>query len=413
MAVKIPFKQKHPAVIEPVSAAVKTKGQRVQSVDLIRGLAIVLMALDHVRDYFHYDSFYYSPTDLAQTSVPVFFTRFITNFCAPVFCLLAGTSAFFVGQRISKSSLSVWLLKRGLVLVLLEFTVVNFGWYFRFNTHFTDMSVIWCLGMSMIFLAGLIHLPKRICIAVALTMAFGHNLLDTYQPEPRDFLSILWSIFHIDNAVRIGSFTIFIVYPLLPWIGIITLGYFLGQVYLPNFEEKKRKRFLFIAGLTLIGLFCIFRISNIYGDLHPLKIQNSNVFTILSVLNVTKYPPSFSFICITIGPTLLFLAAVEHVKSRFTEALVTFGQVPMFFYIFHLYFIHALAVIAAVLTGYDYSDMLLTSWVATSSDLKGYGFNLPIVYLVWLGIIIATYPDCKWYRNYKRLGKQRWWFSYI
>lgn len=390
----------------------KPSDRRIQSIDLLKGLVIILMALDHVRDYFHYDSFFYSPTDLAQTSIPVFFTRFITHFCAPIFCLLAGTSAFFVGQRRSRTSLSIWLLERGFVLVLLQFTIINFGWYFKFNLHFLDLSVIWSLGMSMIFLAGLVHLPRTLSITVALIIVFGHNLLDTYQPEATGFLNGLWTIFHLGDDIQIGGFTIYIIYPLLPWIGIMTLGYYLGQIYLSGYDEKKRKFFLLLTGMTLIGLFFVFRISNVYGDLHRWEVQESRVFTVLSIFNVTKYPPSLSFICITIGPALLFLAT-EHVRNWFTEVLVTFGQVPMFFYIFHIYFIHALAIVAAVLTGYNYSDMLLTSWIAYSTQLKGYGFSLPIVYLVWLGIIFATYPVCKWYRDYKVVNKQKRWLSYI
>lgn len=391
----------------------QTSNKRIQSIDLLKGLVMILMALDHVRDYFHHDSFYYSPTDLTQTSIPLFFTRFITHLCAPVFCLLAGTSAFFVGQRRSRSSLSVWLLKRGFALVLFEFTIVKFGWYFNMDYRFVDLSVIWCLGISMIFLAGFIHLPKKLAIAVAIIIVSGHNFLDGYQPEPTSFLKVLWTIFHIDNAFQIGGFTIIIVYPLLPWIGIMTLGYFLGQIYLPDYEQKKRKLLLVITGLTLIGLFIIFRISNIYGDLHPWEVQKSEIFTVLSILNVTKYPPSFSFFCITIGPALLFLAVSEHFKGRFAEFAVTFGQVPMFFYIFHLYFVHVLALIAAVLTGYNYSDMVLTTWIAYSTKLQGYGFSLPVVYLVWIGVVLASYPVCKWYRNYKLANKQKILLSYI
>lgn len=391
----------------------KTSNQRIQSLDLLRGLVIIIMALDHVRDFFHYDSFYYSPTDLAQTSPPVFFTRFLTHFCAPVFCLLAGTSAFLVGQRRSRSSLSVWLLKRGLVLVLLEFTVINFGWYFKINTNFIDLSVIWALGISMIFLAGLIHLPKGLTIAVAFIIVSSHNLLDGYQPEANTFLTGLWTIFHREAEVKIGSFTFYVVYPLLPWIGIMALGYYLGHIYLPEYEQKKRTQFLTFAGISLIALFLLFRIPNLYGDLHPWEKQNSQVFTALSILNVTKYPPSFSFICLTIGPALLFLAAAERIKNRFTRFFVTFGQVPMFFYIFHIYLIHALALVAAVVAGYQFSDMILTTWVVYSTQLKGFGFSLPIVYIIWLAVIVTLYPVCKWYRNYKLAHKQKWWLNYI
>ena len=371
------------------------------------------MALDHVRDYFHYDSFMYDPSDLTQTTVPVFFTRFITHICAPVFCFLAGTSAFFVGQKKDINSLSVWLLKRGLWLVIVEFTIVNFGWYFKFNTTFIDLAVIWCLGVSMIFLAGLIRLPKSIAIIIALFFVFGHNLFDSFKPMPNDIFSKLWYVFHIEGEFKLGSLTVYTVYPLMPWIGLMTLGYFLGQLYLPSFNNKKRIKILYGTGILLIVLFVVFRISNIYGDLHPWTKQNSLTYSILSVLNVTKYPPSFAFICITIGPALIFLAAFENLKIRLSKIFITIGQVPMFFYVVHIYFIHVVAIFAALATGYKFSDMILDIWIPFSTNLKGYGFSLPIVYLIWLGIIVALYPITKRYNRYKKENKDKWWLSYL
>jgi uncharacterized membrane protein len=389
------------------------ENKRIQSIDLLRGLAMFLMALDHVREYFHYDSFMYDPTDLSQTTVPVFLTRFITHFCAPVFCFLAGTSAFFVGTKKNINSLSVWLLKRGFWLIIVEFIIVNFGWYFRFNTTFIELGVIWCLGVSMIFLAGLIHLPKFMAILIALFFVFGHNLLDSFKPIRDDFLSKLWYVFHVEGEFKLGSLTVISVYPLLPWIGLMTLGYFFGQLYLPSFDKKKRIKLLYGTGILLIVLFSIFRISNLYGDLHPWARQNTIQYSILSILNVTKYPPSFSFICITIGPALIFLAAAENFKNSLSRAFITIGQVPMFFYIVHIYVIHLVAIVAAVATGYKFSDMILNIWIPFSTDLKGYGFSLPIVYLIWLGVIIALYPVCKRYNRYKKENKHKWWLSYL
>ena len=387
--------------------------KRVQSIDLLRGLVMILMALDHTRDYFHYDSFFYDPTDLSQTTVTLFFTRFITHFCAPVFSFLAGTSAFFVGRKKNKNDLSVWLLKRGSWLVLVEFIIVNFGWYFKLNTTFIDLAVIWCLGVSMVFLAGMIRLPKFLAICIALFLVFGHNLFDGFKPAPDDLLGKLWYIFHIEGEFKIGSFTVYTVYPLIPWIGLMTLGYYFGQLYLPSFENKKRIKILYSTGFLLILLFCIFRISNLYGDLHPWVKQPTFSYSILSVLNVTKYPPSFSFICITMGPALIFLAAAENFKHRLAKIFITVGQVPMFFYIVHIYLIHLLALIAALATGYKFSDMILSIWIPFSEDLKGYGFSLPIVYLIWLGIIIVLYPVCKKYNRYKQENKEKWWLSYL
>ncbi len=389
------------------------ENKRIQSIDLIRGSVMLLMALDHIRDYLHYDSFMYDPTDLSQTTVPVFLTRFITNICAPVFCFLAGTSAFFVGAKKNVNSLSIWLFKRGLWLVIVEFTIVNFGWYFKFNTTFIDLAVIWCLGVSMIFLAGLIRLPKTIAILIALLLVFGHNMLDSFKPIPDDFLSKLWYVFHVEGEFKLGSFTVYTVYPLMSWIGLMTLGYYFGQLYQPSFNNKKRINILYGTGIFLIILFSLFRISNLYGDLHPWVKQNTIQYSILSVLNVTKYPPSFSFICITIGPALIFLAAAENFRNKLSKVFITVGQVPMFFYILHIYVLHLVAIVAVVASGYKFSDMILNIWIPFNTHLKGYGFSLPVVYLIWLGIIIALYPLCKIYNRYKKENKHKWWLSYL
>lgn len=386
---------------------------RIQSIDLLRGLVILLMALDHVRDFFHYDSFMFDPSDLTQTTVPIFFTRFITHICAPVFCFLAGTSAFLIGQKKDINSLSVWLLKRGLWLIIAEFTIVNVGWYFKFNTTFIDLAVIWCLGASMIFLAGLIRLPKSVAIFAALFFVFGHNLFDSFIPAPNDTLSKLWYIFHIEGEFKIGSLTVYNVYPLMPWIGLMTLGYFLGQLYLPTFDSKKRIKTLYGAGISLIILFFVFRISNLYGDLHPWTKQHSLTYTILSILKVTKYPPSFAYISITIGPALILLAAFENFKNALSKICITIGQVPMFFFIVHIYFIHVVAILVALATGYKFSDMIFDTWIPFNTHLKGYGFSLPIVYLIWIGIIVALYPVTKRYNRYKKENKDKWWLSYL
>lgn len=374
---------------------------------------MLLMALDHVRDYFHYDAFQYDPLDLSQTSAPLFLTRFITHFCAPVFCFLAGTSAFFVGAKKDPNALSIWLIKRGLWLVIVEFTLVNFAWYFKFNTDFLDLSVIWCLGVSMIFLAGFIRLPRTLAIAIALFLVFGHNLFDSFVPVPNDLLSKLWYVFHIQGEIALGSLKIYTIYPLIPWIGLMVLGYHFGQLYAPTFDPARRIKLISRLGLLLLAMFAVFRISNFYGDLHPWEAQESFGYNVLSILKVTKYPPSFAFVCITMGPSLLLLAAFEKFKGRLSKVFITIGQVPMFFYIVHIYFIHLLALLAVGATGFKFSDMILDIWVPLSTELNGYGFSLPVVYMIWLGVIVALYPVCERYQRYKRSNKDKWWLSYL
>ncbi len=374
---------------------------------------MLLMALDHVRDYFHHDAFIYDPTDLEKTTVPVFLTRFITHYCAPVFCFLAGTSAFFVGISKGKNTLSTWLIKRGIWLVIAEITIVKFGWYFKLNYSFLDLAVIWSLGVSMIFLSGFIRLPKTIALLIAFVFVFGHNLWDAYTPIPNDTFGKIWSLLHVQGEIKLGTLSVYVVYPLIPWIGLMTLGYYLGELYLPSFDGARRRKLLLSTGFVLIVLFLIFRIPNLYGDLRPWTIQDTMAKNVLAVLNVTKYPPSFAYICITIGPALLLLALLENVKSNLSRLFITVGQVPMFFYIVHIYAIHFVAIFAAIATGYHFSDMILDTWIAFSPPLKGYGFSLFVVYLVWISILILLYPLCQKYNQYKRRHKNQWWLSYL
>lgn len=387
--------------------------QRIESVDILRGVVMVLMALDHVRDFFHFDAFIYDPTDLSKTTPLLFFTRFITHLCAPVFCFLAGTSAYFTGKRRSRNSLSKWLLTRGLWLILLEFTIVRLGWYFKINPTFLDFLVIWSLGISMIFLAGLIHLPRILSISLALFFVFGHNLLDNVHFTDGTMADMIWSFFHEMTIIKFENFTFYIIYPVMPWIGLMALGYYTGKIFDSNVVRQKRIRYLSAAGLILLALFAIFRGSNIYGDPRPWTDQNNPMFSFLSVLNVSKYPPSFSYICITMGLALLLLALFESLKNKLLNPFRIIGQVPLFFYILHIYLIHFLALIAAVGTGFTIEDMLLETWVGFTSELKGYGFSLSIVYLVWIIVVLLLYPLCVAYNRYRIRHPEKKWLSYL
>jgi uncharacterized membrane protein len=303
--------------------------------------------------------------------------------------------------------------KRGIWLIIAEFTIVNFAWYFKFNTGFIEFAVIWALGACMIVLALLIHLPKRLVFVAAILIVVGHNLFDSYRPVPDDFFSILWWVFHIEGSIPFGSFTLINIFPLLPFIGLMTLGYYAGHLYTSSYDAVKRSKILYFSGALSIVLFLIFRVSNVYGDLHPWTSQHSFVYTLLSVLNVTKYPSSFSYLCITMGPSLIFLAVTENMKGKFHTPLVIIGRVPMFYYILHIYLIHLVACVAAVATGFKLSDMILETWVPYTPELKGYGFSLPIVYLFWIGIVMAIYPLCKWYNAYKQANRDKWWLAYL
>jgi uncharacterized membrane protein len=386
--------------------------KRIESIDLLRGLVMVIMALDHVRDFFHYDAFFFDPTDLTQTNFALFFTRFVTHFCAPVFVFLAGTSAFFVGRRKDKKSLATWLLKRGVWLIFSEVTIIKFAWLFKLDFSNTSLQVIWVLGVSMIFLAGFIYLPKKFAIIVSLIAIFGHNLLDSVSfTDPT--ISAIWSFLHVRSPVPIGGINLRIIYPMIPWIFLMPLGYYFGELYKSTVPAKFRIEKLWQLGIGITALFFILRFSNIHGDSILWSNQETLSLTIMSFFNLSKYPPSLLYLLITIGPTLIFLALAERWNGVLFDKLITIGRVPMFFYVAHIFAIHIAATLAAVLTGYNFSDMIIELFVTRQPELKGYGFNLGIVYLVWILIIFILYPICSRFNSYKSNNKDKWWLSYL
>ena len=383
---------------------------RIESLDLLKGLVIVIMAIDHVRDYFHYSSYYFDPTDPTLTTVPLFLTRFLTNFCAPAFSFLAGISAFIVGRRKSPAALSGFLLKRGFWLVFVELVIMDFGWCFDITFRSIMFQVIWILGISMIFLAGLIHLPKKIMLIFSCVLIIGHNLLDNIHFDN----SILWTFLHErkpflttpDHIYRVG-------YPIIPWIAVMSLGYYFGSFYDNTYEPLKRKKLFNIIGITAIIFFMILRGINIYGNLLPWKDYGSLAQTIFSFFNLSKYPPSLDFLLITLGGAFLFLANTEKLKGSVVNFFCVFGRVPFFFYIIHIYLIHFLALIVAQFTGFGWQKMILPALPFRVEALKGFGFNLTIVYLIWVLVIVMLYSICKKFDRYKQNHKDKWWLSYL
>jgi uncharacterized membrane protein len=371
------------------------------------------MALDHVRDYFHADSYLFDPADLSQTNGILFFTRWITHFCAPVFMFLAGTSAFLVGERKSKKQLSTFLLTRGLWLMLLELTVVNFGWFFNIHFSFLPLIVIWAIGLSMVVLSGLIYLPKKIILMIGLLIVFCHNLLDNIHVAGNRFPAFLWAELHEPHRFQIGDRTVATGYPVLAWMGVMALGYCFGSLYSGKLNTEKRKRLLLLIGSAAVLLFIIIRATNVYGDPFPWTRQPAAFFTLLSFLNTTKYPPSLLYILMTLGPAIIFLSLAEKKLPRFTKPLIRIGRVPMFFYLVHIYIVHLLAMMLAELMGYHWSDFVLQRWPWLVPQLKGYGVSLGWTYVIWIAIILMIYPLCKWYDRYKSAHKEKWWLSYL
>ena len=370
---------------------------RIDSIDLLRGLVMVLMALDHVRDYF--SSVRFDPLDLEQTSAALFLTRWITHFCAPVFVLLAGTGAYRYGRRVPRPVLARFLWTRGLWLVFLELTVVHFAWTFQMPWAGPQfLQVIWAIGWSMVLLAALVWLPLPAIAAFGLVVIAGHNAFDAVTPEPLGAFGPWWTLLHVQASLGWAE----VYYPLIPWVGVMAAGYALGAAY--DLEPPVRRRRLLGLGGALLGLFAVLRVPNLYGDLHPWVAQDGALFTFLAVINAHKYPPSLAFLLLTLAPALIALALLEPARGRVAGWLVTIGRVPLSFYVLHIALAHALARLAALALGLDYGQ---------KHDGPGsWGFGLPVVYAVWALVVLLLYPACRWFAALKA-RRRDWWLSYL
>jgi uncharacterized membrane protein len=381
---------------------------RLTAVDLLRGLVIVLMALDHARDFF--TSVRFDATDLTQTTAALFLTRWVTHFCAPVFVFLAGTSAFLYQARgRTRGEVSRFLLTRGLWLVVLELTVVRWAWMFNFNytTELLFVQVIWALGISMIVLAGLIHLPTWAIAAAGIGMIAGHNLFDGVTPESLGAWGPLWTILHVQTAIPLGGEQVlFVIYPLIPWIGVMAAGYAFAPLL--RRPERERRRLLLGLGVGLTLAFLVLRAVNGYGDPAPWSGQDSPGRTVLSFLNTTKYPASLLFLLMTLGPAIALLPLLERWTGPFARAITVFGRVPLFFYVLHLALIHALALLVGTLAGFDPRSFLRV-WLFLPDE---WGYGLGVVYLVWAGVVVALYPACRWFAGVKARRREAW-LSYL
>jgi len=382
--------------------------QRVYSVDVLRGLIMIIMALDHVRDFFHETAMTQDPLDAATTTPMLYFTRWVTHFCAPLFVLLSGVSVRLMQGRKTTAEISRFLLTRGLWLILIEVTVVSFGLTFNPFMNMVILQVIWAIGVSFVFLSLFVFLPWQAVLGIGLLIACGHNLLDYYEAQPGFQPGVLWEFAH---KTRYTFFQLWpghgaiVFYPVLPWIGVMFLGYGIGRVFQADVSAAKRKKILVTAGVSMIALFLVLRGWNIYGDPRPWA------GSFYSFMNVQKYPPSLLFICATIGPGLLALAALEHVRNRFTEVAKVYGSVPFFYYILHFYLIHSLCVIAFFISGYGANDIVSTE-VPFLFRPPAFGYPLGVTYLVWIAVVAALYRPCKWYSQYKQTHRQ-WWLSYL
>ena len=414
---------------------------RIDSIDLLRGIVMVIMMLDHTRDFVHSGAWLFDPTDLTKTTTALFLTRWITHYCAPVFVFLAGTGAYLQRARgKSKRELSKFLVTRGLWLIVLEFTVVKFGVYFHPDYRFLGMmQVIWVIGASMIVLAALIHLPLRVIAAFGAAMIALHNLLDGFKvagwqgpnsPVP-SVAHKLWIVLHQPfSGFPVFGFpspVVVVIYPLIPWVGVMALGYAFGSLYqrraqtagdaTANYTDAKlRQKRLLIVGAAATLLFIVLRASNVYGDPSLWSRQKNFLFTILSFVNTTKYPPSLLFLLMTLGPALLLLAWFESdtfPRGRLRDALVTFGRVPLFFYLLQWYTAHLIAIVVGLIAG----QPVAWQWESpvdkfTHPPLTGVGFRLWVVYVCWIVGVLLLYPLCKWFAGVKA-RRRDWWLSYL
>jgi len=382
-------------------------GMRLSSIDILRGLVIILMVLDHTRDYFMTGSFTRNAVD-PETSYPALYvTRWITHLCAPSFVFLAGTSAFLKGARDDDTrGLSWFLFSRGLWLIILEVTVVNFGWNFGLTGPL--MQVIWAIGMSMVVLAGLVWLGPRAVLAIGIAIVAGHNLLDPVDQMNIGQWQLAWNFVHEDAFVQAGGVPMFIAYPALPWLGIMCLGYGLGFLFLKLPGERIRT--LIFLGLTFLVAFAVLRFLNGYGDPTPWRVFEDPARTVMSFFNVEKYPPSLMFTLATLGISFLLLAAFERLRGPVAEFFLTYGRVPLFVYVLHIYLIHALQLAVGAALGFPASAFILV--FEDPAKQARWGFDLPVVWLVWLVVIALLFLPARWFGRVKRTRRD-WWLSYL
>jgi uncharacterized membrane protein len=388
------------------SASRGLAARRLVAIDLLRGLVMILMALDHTRDFFGASGM--DPRDVHEPAL--FLTRWVTHFCAPVFIFLAGISAWLYGARgRSTGELSRFLLTRGFWLIVLEFTVVRLGWTFSLAPSFLVAQVIWAIGVSMVALAALVHLPRWAVAALALITIAGHNALDGIEAANFGAAAWVWNLLHEPALLELGyGVSLFALYPLIPWIGVMAAGYCLGPVLALDDPAARRRRLLGL-GIAATAGFVLLRASNLYGDPAPWVLEQSWSTTVLSFLNCEKYPPSLLYLMMTLGPALILLVAFERAAGPVARWITVFGSVPLFYYVLHLFLIHGLALAFAQFTTGQSAWLLGTS---PPDKPSGYGLSLAEVYLVTLLIVLMLHAPCRWFARVKRSGSG-WWWSYL
>ena len=394
-----------------VPVAATPPSPRLESVDLLRGLVMVVMALDHTRDYFHFGALQGgNPLDLEHTTTAIFLTRWITHFCAPIFSFLAGTGVFLAMTRgKSKREMSWFLISRGAWLVLLELTYVKWAWTFALDPHLYLGAVIWVLGWSMIVLAGLIHLPLWAVATFGLGLIGLHNAFDGVKPEAFGSWNGIWRVLHVRGLVAITpTLTLRAGYPFIPWIGVMAAGYAFGAVY--QWDAAVRRKWLVRLGLGCLLLFVFLRATNLYGNLWPRPPQPTVLRTVLATLDATKYPPSLCYLLMTLGPGLLLLAWFERGTPAGLKPALVFGRVPFFYYMLHIPLIHGLS---SAFFHWRYGRADFVGFLPEAPPPADAGLSLLQTYLVWATVVLMLYPVCRWFADYKRRHRDVAWLSYF
>ena len=370
------------------------------------------MALDHVRDFMHTNSMSQDPTNLQTTTFSLFMTRWITHLCAPTFVFLSGVSAYISFKKNNNIAESrKFLLKRGIWLVILEFTLINFALWFDIHFRFMIMEVISAIGLSFIVLALLLKLPSRIIGGIGLLIIFSHNLFQGVPIPSNPVLQFLSAILFRPSLMQVSpDFSFFTAYPMIPWLGIMLTGFACGELF--ELPEEIRNKVILKISLAALLLFVIIRYINIYGDPSQWSEQRSSLFTFLSFINVTKYPPSLLFTLLFLGLALLVLFLSEKIKNRFTEILSVYGKVPLFYFIIHLFIIHSLMFVMLFIQGTDSKDLLFGAF-NNGRPKTGVGVELPFIYMVWLSVVLILYPVCRWYGTYKSDHKEKKFLRYL
>ncbi|UWZ85541.1 DUF1624 domain-containing protein [Occallatibacter riparius] len=397
-------------------ASKKTQNVRLTSIDMLRGLVMVVMALDHTRDFFHREAALFSPTDLTRTSPGLFLTRWVTHFCLPVFMFCAGIGVFLWKQRGHTSGeLSRYLCTRGVWFVLLELTVMQFAYDFNFSIPpLILLLILWIFGICMLAMAALVHLPLRPLLILSLAIICLHNLLDSVNPSRFASAVWIWNLLHRPGVIPFAGHQALITYTVLPWIGVMAAGFCFGQLY--TLEPAMRQKIMTRIGLGASVAFLVLRMFNHYGDPAPWSAQKTIGLTILSFLNCTKYPASLDFVLMTLGPAIMLLACLERFTPSAVSPLVIFGRVPLFYFVLHFYLIHGLlALMSFVRYGSAASRFVFNrppSMGGPAVFPTGFGYSLLVVYSVWLGLLLVLYPLCRWFAGV-RSRRQVWWMSYL